>query len=456
MFSAHDTIVAIATPAGRGGIGTIRISGARAAAIAQGVLDRRSPLAPRRATFGRAVNKWPAGSRAIDHVVATYFPGPRSYTGEDVVELSAHGSPVLLRAIMRAAIDEGARLAEAGEFTFRAYLNGRLDLVQAEAVADLADAVTPLQARVAFDQLEGTLTGAIGRIDAALLDLVSGLEASLDFPDEGYHFLEPAHAASTLAQISGAIAKLLEGVGTGRLIREGRTVAVVGKVNVGKSSVFNRLVGVDRAIVTAVAGTTRDLVTENVELLGIPLTLVDTAGIRPATDEVEVQGVDRAWKALQAADAVVMVLDGSRPLEEEDRELLGRTKERVRVIAVNKSDLPCAWSEGTLGVRAEPAIHVSALTGSGMETLGSSLAHALGVQDPLRDVPAVTNERHARLLVQAKTAIDAAAGAAAEKHSEEYVLADLQIARGAIEEITGRRTQDDVLRHIFQRFCVGK
>ena len=456
MFSTHDTIVAIATPPGRGGIGTLRISGDRALAIAQGVLDRRAPLTPRHATFCRAVAAEEGTGQAIDHVIATYFPRPRSYTGEDVVELSAHGSPVLLRAIMRAAIAAGARLAEAGEFTFRAYLNGRLDLVQAEAIADLANAVTPLQARVAFDQLEGTLTGAIGRIDATLIDLVSRLEASLDFPDEGYHFVERAEAASALAGMAGAIAALLQSASTGRMIREGRTVAVVGRANVGKSSVFNRVAGIDRAIVTTAAGTTRDLVTETLEMDGVPVTLVDTAGIRTAVDEVEVEGIRRARRAQEVADVVIVLLDGSRPLEEEDRELVESTRKQARVIAVNKTDLPRVWTVKELDLSGERSVEMSAVTGSGIETLCKAVTQSLGIHEPLRDSPVVTNERHAALLKRAQVAIQQAANGVAEERSEEYILADLQIAREAIEEITGRRTQDDVLRHIFERFCIGK
>ncbi len=456
MFSTNDTIVAIATPPGRGGIGTLRISGDRAVAIAQDVLDRQLPLTPRRATFCRAVAAEDGTGQAIDHVIATYFPRPRSYTGEDVVELSAHGSPVLLRAIMRAVIAAGARLAEAGEFTFRAYLNGRLDLVQAEAIADLANAVTPLQARVAFDQLEGTLTGAIGRIDAMLIDLVSRLEASLDFPDEGYHFVDRAEATSVLAGIAGAIAALLESASTGRMIREGRTVAVVGKVNVGKSSVFNRVTGIDRAIVTTAAGTTRDLVTETLEMDGVPVTLVDTAGMRAAADEVEVEGIRRARRALEIADVVIVLLDGSRPLEGEDRDLLNDTRKQTRVIAVNKRDLPQVWTVEDLDLSGEPPVGVSAVTGSGIEALCEAVTEALGVHEPLRDTPVVTNERHAVLLRHALVAIEQAADGAVEGRSEEYLLADLHIAREAIEEITGRRTKDDVLQHIFERFCIGK
>src|SRR5262249_26210581 len=263
--------VAIATPAGRGGLGIVRLSGPAAHDIVRRLTTHAKPLAPRHATLTRI-----AGT---DDVVATYFPGPASYTGDDVVEVSAHGSPVVLRAIVRSAIDAGARLAEPGEFTLRAFLNSRIDLLQAEAVADLIDAVTPLQARAAFDQLRGTLTCAIAEVDSALFDLIARLEASIDFPEEGYHFVETGALAAALDGLIARTASLLASARRGRLIREGLQIAIVGKPNVGKSSLFNALVGSARAIVTEVPGTTRDLVTEVVDLDGLRVTLVDTAGL---------------------------------------------------------------------------------------------------------------------------------------------------------------------------------
>src|SRR5918995_3316464 len=282
MFSTEDTIVAIATPAGTGGIGVVRISGASAVEVANGLLRLDAPLQPRHATFARTHG---------DQVVATYFPAPHSYTGEHVVEISAHGSPVVLRQLVEQAMRSGARLAEPGEFTLRAFLNSRIDLVQAEAVADLIDAVTPLQARVAFDQLEGTLTERIGEIDGELFDLIARLEASLDFPDEGYHFIEPSEAGRRITFLVARFDDLLAGARAGRLIREGATVVVAGRPNVGKSSLFNLLAGADRAIVTPVAGTTRDLITERVDIEGLAVTLVDTAGWHETLDIIEREGV---------------------------------------------------------------------------------------------------------------------------------------------------------------------
>ncbi|MGH9312975.1 MAG: tRNA modification GTPase, partial [Vicinamibacterales bacterium] len=304
MFTTDDTIVAIATPPGRGGIGVVRVSGPGARAVADSLLERAA-LEPRRATFTRVRD---AHGLAIDHVVATLFSAPASYTGEDVVEISAHGNPVLLTAIVRAAIAAGARHAEPGEFTLRAFLHGRLTLAQAEAVADLVDASTPAQARAAFDQLDGTLTGAIAVIDRALFDLAARLEASLDFPDEGYHFVTPEETSAGINAVTNRIDALLRDAARGRPVREGRQAVICGRTNSCKSSLFNSLLGFDRAIVTAAPGTTRDPVTEIVAIEGVPVRLVDTAGLRAAADEAETEGVRRARRAVLDALAYPTVV----------------------------------------------------------------------------------------------------------------------------------------------------
>jgi tRNA modification GTPase len=449
MYSPSDTIVAIATPAGRGGIGVVRISGPSAADVAGGVLRLDTPLQPRHATFART---------QTDQVVATYFPAPHSYTGEHVVELSAHGSPVVLRQILEQAMALGARLAEPGEFTLRAFLNSRIDLVQAEAVADLIDAVTPLQARAAFDQLEGTLTERIGEIDAELFDLTAKLEASLDFPDEGYHFVEAGEAGSALRSIEQKIATLLCESRRGRLIREGARVAIGGKPNVGKSSLFNALLRADRAIVTPIPGTTRDLVTETGDVDGLRLELIDTAGVRETTDDVESEGVARARRAWTSADLVLVVLDASLPLGDEDVKVLRQTEDRPRLIVANKADLRAAWNSADV---AAPIVTVSSKTGDGLDALRVEIRTALEGASPstARDTAAVTNVRHAELLERARGALRRA-GEAVEAPggpvAEEFVLTDLQEARAALEEVTGKRTSEDLLRHIFSRFCIGK
>jgi tRNA modification GTPase len=449
MFSPDDTIVAIATPQGRGGIGVVRISGPGARAIAGAISTSSSPFEPRRATFTRVRGPSSTTTSAIDTVVVTWFPAPHSYTGQDVVEISGHGSPVVLRGIVQAAMAAGARLAEPGEFTLRSFLNGKFDLVQAEAVGDLVDAVTPLQARLAFDQLEGTLTEEIHAIDAPLFDLIARLEASLDFPDEGYHFVEPEQIADDISRMTASIDRLLASWSAGRLIREGATVVVSGRTNVGKSSLFNALAGSDRAIVTPVPGTTRDLVTERIDLDGVVITLVDTAGTREALDIVEREGVARGERARDAADLILVVLDASGPLSDDDRDLLRRTEDRLRVVVLNKTDL------GQI-TTFEGGVIVSAATGDGLPALRTAMRSRLTGGEALRDEPMITNVRHADLLRNARVHLTEALTAAGERRPEEVLLVDLQGARLCFDEIVGRRTTDDVLAHIFERFCIGK
>jgi tRNA modification GTPase len=466
MFSTVDTIVAIATPAGRGGLGVIRISGPDAERIACGLTNRKT-LKPRYATFAKSEvsgsHRNPIAA-ANDQVVLTLFAAPASYTGEDVVEISAHGNPVVLSGIVRAAIDAGARLAEPGEFTLRAFLNGKLDLVQAEAVADLIDAVTPMQARAALDQLEGTLTKQIGAIDQALFDIIAKLEASLDFPDEGYHFVAPTEARESIAGVIGRIDELLAQAQRGRLVREGAAVAIVGAPNVGKSSLFNVLLNANRAIVTAIPGTTRDLLTEQADIGGLSLSLIDTAGVRDTADVVEQEGVARARAAVGVADLTIVLLDRSRPLTNDDRELLGVTASRPRVVAWNKIDLPPSLPLEPLD--PVEAVAISATTGAGIDRLIAAIGVALGtglsttasakVEESLRDRPEITNVRHTVLLERARESLSRAAASLESKVSEEFPLLDMQEASAALQEITGKRTTDDLLRHIFERFCIGK
>lgn len=456
-FSTTDTIVAIATPSGRGGIGVVRLSGPDAARIAGLLAGRTEPFQPRHATFTKV---------AGDQVVVTVFPAPHSYTGEDVAEVSAHGSPVVLAAIVREALAAGARLAEPGEFTLRAFLQGKLDLIQAEAVADLIDAVTPLQARAAFDQLEGTLTTAIAGIEAELFDVMARLEASLDFPDEGYHFVGPSEASESLATLVGRIDVLLAQASRGRLVREGAQVAIVGAPNVGKSSLFNALLNANRAIVTAVPGTTRDLLTERAEIGGLSLALIDTAGVRETEDVVEQEGVSRARGTLDVADLILLVLDRSRPLGGDDLKLIATTAGKPRIVAINKIDLPSAWGPELVedlsrGSRLPVPddvniIELSVRTGEGIDAIVSGISRALSSGELLRDCPAITNVRHVALLDRARAALVRAASALDQRVPEEFPLIDLQEAASALQEIRGRRTNEDLLRHIFENFCIGK
>ena len=452
MLSTTDTIVAIATPAGRGGVGIVRLSGPEAAAIASRLTRRTTAFVPRRATLA-TLHDPSAPASALDHVVVTWFKGPASYTGEDVIELGAHGSPVVLEAIVRRAMDEGARLAEPGEFTLRAYLHGRVDLIQAEAVADLIDAVTPLQARAAADQLDGTLTRTIAAIDADLFDLAARLEASLDFPEEGFHFITRDDAVAALDSVWSRLERLARDGRRGRMIREGATVVIAGRPNAGKSTLFNALAGVDRAIVTDVPGTTRDLLTERIDLDGIAVTIVDTAGLREAGDAIEAEGVRRARDAQAAARLVIFVIDGSTPLSEDDRAWLDPQGPHG-VVVISKADLPAAW---TPPVGSEPrTARVSVPSGEGINAVRRRIVGQLTGEAPRTDPPAISNVRHLALVDDARVAIERASLALADGSTEELVLAEMEAARTALEAIVGRRAPDDLLRHIFGKFCVGK
>lgn len=449
-FTLDDTIVAIATPPGRGGIGIVRLSGPDAERIAREITEHQAAFAPRHATLTRVRR----GAAAIDEAIVTFFPAPHSYTAEDVIEISAHGSPVLLREIVAAAMQSGARLAEPGEFTLRAFLRGKIDLVQAEAVRDLVDAVTPLQARAAFDQLEGTLTSAIGDVDARLFDLAARFEASLDFPEEGYHFVEAASAAGEIDDLVTRLESLLRDAARGRLVREGAQVVIAGPPNAGKSSLFNALAGAGRAIVTAVPGTTRDLLTEVVEIDGVPMTIVDTAGLREsAGDEIEAEGIARARAARSVAELVLVVLDRSQPMDAASRRILDETSRARRVVVANKVDLPGAWN---VDEEAPGALAVSALAGSGLAELRHAMTATLADGQPARDAPAITNVRHVELIARAARALSRAAAAVRNATPEEFVLVDINDARAALEDVTGKRTTDDLLAAIFNKFCIGK
>lgn len=454
MFSTSDTIVAIATPPGRGALGVVRLSGPDAQRIAEVLLGRDRPLEPRQATFGRIIEDSGATSHAIDQVVVTSFTAPRSFTGDDVVEITGHGSPVLLQRIVELALQAGARLGEPGEFTLRAHLNGRLDLVQAEAIADLVDAVTPLQARVAMDQLEGTLTSAIAAVDAALFDLTARLEASLDFPDEGFHFITRDQAAVELTAVRAALDDLIRGGRAGRVVREGATVVLAGRPNAGKSSLFNALIGTARAIVTPVPGTTRDLLTERVDIEGLPITLVDTAGLGEAADDIEAEGMRRARQAVDVASLTLAVVDGSQRLTDADRRML-MNGPGSRLPVISKADLPRAWETATV-TELSDALEVSAVTGAGLGNLRRAMVTRLTEQEHWRDTPAISNVRHLALAESARAAVDRGAEALAAGATEELALAELGAARQALEEITGHRSAEDLLRHVFSRFCVGK
>ena len=450
MFSSDDTIVAIATPSGRGGIGVVRISGPDATDIAVRVLTRREALTPRQATLTRVRVNGGGSRRASDHAIVTWFPAPHSYTGEHVVEISTHGSPVVLRDLLGSLVAAGARLARPGEFTFRAFLNSRIDLAQAEAVADLIDAATPLQAQMAFDQLEGTLSERIATLDRKLLDLIARLEASLDFPEEGFHFIQPHEVATRLSDVIDELNGVLSHEARGRLIREGATVVITGRVNAGKSSLFNALIGHERAIVTDVPGTTRDFLTETIDLEGLAIMLVDTAGARETKDAVEREGVVRAMRARDAADLVLVVIDCSEELTEDDRRLIDFDDGHARLVVASKCDREPKWE-------MTEAIRVSTIRGEGLDDLRCAMLRSLTGEEVLQDPAAISNLRHVVLLKEARTALTHARTAISDAGApEEFVLADLHRTRVNLGEVVGIGSSEETLDYIFRHFCIGK
>jgi tRNA modification GTPase len=443
-----DTIVAIATPPGRGGIGVVRLSGPDATRIAAPLLRLKHALEPGRALFGELLDS--AGER-IDEVVVTFFSKPHSYTTDDVVEISAHGSPVVLRDLVESCVAAGARLAEPGEFTMRAFLNGRLDLTQAEAVRDLIDAQTLFQAKVAAQQLDGALAHRLAPIKEGLIQLIAQLEAGVDFAEDDVPVMPAEQILARLAAVRAPLAELEKSFAYGRAVHEGLTLAIVGRPNVGKSSLFNRLVERERAIVTATPGTTRDLVSETVSLGGIPLKLVDTAGLRAASDEAETIGIRKTHEALADADLVLVVLDAHEP-HADDAALIDKVAARPHVVVQNKIDL-LATRNSKLETR-NSSLPASALTGQGIAELRSEILRKLSADAP--ETGFLTNVRHHSLVRESLAALDAAHRSAESRVPHEMLLLDLYGALRPLDAITGATTADDILHRIFSSFCIGK
>jgi tRNA modification GTPase len=447
-----DTIVAVATPPGRGGIGVVRLSGPEARAMASPLLRTRHQLEPGRAVFTELIE--PASGERIDEVVVTYFAKPHSYTTDDVVEISAHGSPVVLRHIVELATSAGARLAEPGEFTMRAFLNGRIDLTQAEAVRDLIESQTLYQAKVAAQQLEGALSKRLQPIKRKLVELIAVMEAGIDFAEDDVAVLPGREILARLNEIQTPLEQLRASFAYGKIVHEGLTLAIVGRPNVGKSSLFNRLVERERAIVTATPGTTRDLVTETVALGGIPIKLVDTAGIRRSSDEAESIGIRKSYEALSEADMVLVVLDSTREVCPEDHELIGACAGRRALAVANKSDLAGAHAPQLDGFKV---FRTSALTGEGMPALRQEiLSQISGPAGGEHESGFLTNVRHQRLVEESLNALAAAGKAVEGKIPHEMIMLDLYGALRPLDSITGETTTDDILNLIFSSFCIGK
>lgn len=466
----EDTIVAIATPPGRGGIGVVRLAGPQALAIARPMLRLKHELQPGRAVFAELIQPGgidlsasasgsspepnPTLPPRIDEVVVTYFAQPHSYTTDDVVEIAAHGSPVVLRHIVELCVAAGARLAEPGEFTMRAFLSGRIDLTQAEAVRDLIDSQTLFQAKIAAQQLDGAISKRLQPVKQRLVELIATLEAGIDFAEDDVSVLADALILERIASVRQPLDELAAGFAFGKLVHQGLTLAIVGRPNVGKSSLFNRLVERERAIVTATPGTTRDLVTETIAIEGIPVQLVDTAGIRESVDEAEMIGIRKSSEALVDADLVLVVLDASRAISAEDEQLLRRTEARPTIVVVNKCDLV---ADGGDTARRAGSVRVSALTGEGMAQLRSEIFRHLGGEAATHgEAGFLTNVRQQNLVKDSMAALDAAAIAVQKKIPHEMLLLDLYNALRPLDAITGATTTDDILNLIFSTFCIGK
>jgi tRNA modification GTPase len=446
-----ETIVAIATPPGRGGIGIVRISGDSARDVASALLrfPAGTEWVPRHASLGELIDD--AGA-VVDQVVTTWFAAPRSYTGEDVVEIACHGAPVVLRFCVEQACRHGARLAESGEFTLRAFVHGRIDLPQAEAVRDLIDSTTLYQARVAARQVEGSVARLLTPLKTQLLELIALLEAGIDFAEDDISVAPPEAILARLNPLTAAVEKLASSFNYGRLVHNGVSLAIVGRPNVGKSSLFNRLLEQDRAIVTDIPGTTRDLVSETVALGGVPVRFVDTAGIRAGSDLVESLGIERSLQAMADADLTLVVLDASSELAEGDREILTRAAAQGRhIVVANKSDLPIT------AAIPPGAVSVSAATGTGLEDLKEAVLKAIGhAAQAEHEFAFITSLRQEQLLQECAGALRCAQLAVEEHIPHEMLLLDLYGALHPLDAITGKTTADDILNRIFSTFCIGK
>jgi len=416
------------------------------------MLRLKHELEPNRAVFTEVIE--PDNGERIDEAVVTFFAKPHSYTTDDVVEISGHGSPVVLRHVVEMSLTRGARLAEPGEFTMRAFLNGRLDLTQAEAVRDLIESQTLYQAKVAAQQLDGALSRRLQPIKKKLVDLIAVMEAGIDFAEDDVAVLPAKQILARIADVEEPLEALKASFAYGKVVHEGFTLAIVGRPNVGKSSLFNRLVERERAIVTATPGTTRDLVTETVAIGGIPVKLIDTAGIRPASEEAESIGIRKSYEALSDADMVLVVLDSSSGVSGDDEGLLEAAKTRRSLVAANKSDLTKSELTQPNGFKL---IRTSALTGEGIEQLRAEILDVVsGSPAGEQETGFLTNMRHQRLVEESLLSLAAARRAVEGSIPHEMIMLDLYGALRPLDAITGETTADDILNLIFSSFCIGK
>lgn len=447
-----STIVALSTPRGRGALAVIRLSGPDAITIAR-QLSGLDEVEPRRATLTKL--KRPQDGEILDQVLLSCFPAPHSLTGEDVVEISCHGSPAVVRSIVDATLHLGAVLAGPGEFTLRALSNGKLNLAQAEAIRDLIAAQTEAAVKQASRQLNGELSTALGPFKEKLVEVIVLLESALEFVEDDLPAPRVNEIENDLSAVQAGIEKLSQSYSAGRLLQEGARVAITGRPNVGKSSLFNSLIERERAIVTDIPGTTRDTLSEAVDLEGIPVVLTDTAGLRETTDGIETLGIERTRQAMSDSDLVLVVLDGTAELGPSDHDLISQTKETRRVVVMNKSDLP-SFKRSACCVEDLQAINVSAITGEGLTALRAAILASLNSSGMHDNGLLITNARHYDLLCSTQRELEAARASLRERHTEELVLVPLHNSLRLLGQITGETTTEDILSEIFATFCIGK
>lgn len=453
VFETEDTIAAIATPYGRSALGTIRISGSDSFPITSKVFVARndSAITPYRPTLGRILTQ----SREIDEALLIYFQKPHSYTKEDLIEITCHGNPLILDQVLGSLVSAGARHAKPGEFTYRAFLNGRIDLVQAGAVNDLITADSVYQAELALNQLEGKLSRRFQELRSGFIELISLLEGNIDFSEEQhYNFIDKTETNRRLNELIAQVEGLLGTFERGRLIREGFHVALVGKPNVGKSSLFNALLEESRAIVTAIPGTTRDYLRERMTLGNFLVQLLDTAGVRESGEEIEQEGIRRTRQVIGKADLILFVLDGSGVPDDQDTALWQETEGKDRFIVWNKSDLSGFRESDWAG---EASMRVSAMTGNGIQELRSRIQKHMEERVRFNGEDfLISNVRHREILESALLSLRRAGESVEKGMSEEFAMVDLHQALGKVGEITGDVTIEDVYQHIFSNFCIGK
>lgn len=462
-MSLDDTIAAIATPQGEGGIGIVRVSGSQAIQIAHQLFRpsrhiQLNEIESHTLTHGYVIDTT-ASNEVIDEVLLGVMRTPRTYTTEDIVEFNCHGGSIILSIVLDLVVRAGARLAEPGEFTKRAFLNGRLDLTQAEAVAELINAKTELSRKVAIDALSGKLSDNVNDLSDRVAALLAEIEASIDFPDEDLDFMKVDTQLNTALAIQENLKHLLDTFSEGRIIKEGVKIAILGKPNVGKSTLFNELVTTARAIVTDIPGTTRDTIEESINIGDLCINLVDTAGIRQTDDIVEQQGVQRSRDVLKKAELLLLVFDASDPLNEADMELLEIAKSHRAILILNKTDLPIITRPRDLSVHCPKACIVkTAMTeGKGIDDLKNVICDTiLGKDFVLSESPIVTNTRHHDALLRSQEALNDVLSSLENSMPPDLVSVDLRIALDALGEIVGKTTTEDILDRIFLQFCVGK